>query len=77
MKSWWIIIVALFFAGWAHAAKGLQPYLLLDETRGNSGEILTELKGGLEGEGFVVLGNQIWQDLGKIWILIWHALHPV
>ena len=57
MKSWWIIIVALFFAGWAHAAKGLQPYLLLDETRGNSGEILTKLKGGLEGEGFVVLGS--------------------
>ena len=22
MKSWWIIIVALFLAGWAHAAEG-------------------------------------------------------
>ena len=36
MKSWWIIIVALFLAGWVHAAEGLQPYLMLDETRGNS-----------------------------------------
>ena len=44
MKSWWIIIVALFLAGWAQAAKGLQPYLLLDETQGNSRVNLTELK---------------------------------
>jgi hypothetical protein len=57
MKSWWIIIVALFLAGWAHAAEGLQPYLLLDETRGNSRVNLTELKEGLEEEGFVVLGS--------------------
>ena len=57
MKSWWIIIVALFLAGWAHAAEGLQPYLLLDETQGNSRVNLTELKGGLEEEGFVVLGS--------------------
>ena len=57
MKSWWIIIVALFLAGWAHAAEGLQPYLLLDETQGNSRVNLTELKEGLEEEGFVVLGS--------------------
>ena len=57
MKSWWIIIVALFLAGWAHAAEGLQPYLLLEETRGNSRVNLTELKEGLEEEGFVVLGS--------------------
>ena len=57
MKSWWIIIVALFLAGWAHAAEVLQPYLLLDETRGNSRVNLTELKEGLEEEGFVVLGS--------------------
>jgi len=57
MKSWWIIIVALFLAGWAHAAEGLQPYLMLDETRGNSRVNLTELKEGLEEEGFVVLGS--------------------
>ena len=57
MKSWWIIIVALFLAGWAHAAEGLQPYLLLDETRENSRVNLTELKEGLEEEGFVVLGS--------------------
>ena len=57
MKSWWIIIVALFLAGWAHATEGLQPYLLLDETRGNSRVNLTELKEGLEEEGFVVLGS--------------------
>ena len=57
MKSWWIIIVALFLAGWVHAAEGLQPYLLLDETRGNSRVNLTELKEGLEEEGFVVLGS--------------------
>ena len=55
MKSWWIIIVALFLADWVHAAEGLQPYLLLDETRGNSRVNLTELKEGLEEEGFVVL----------------------
>ena len=55
MKSWWIIIVALFLAGWAHATEVLQPYLLLDETRGNSRVNLTELKEGLEEEGFVVL----------------------
>ena len=48
MKSWWIIIMALFLAGWAHAAEGLQPYLLLDETQGNSRVNLTELKEGLE-----------------------------
>ena len=52
MKSWWIIIVALFLAGWVHAAEGLQPYLLLEETRGNSRVNLTELKEGLEKEGF-------------------------
>ena len=57
MKFLWIIIVALFLAGWAHAAEGLQPYLLLDETRGNSRVNLTELKEGLEEEGFVVLGS--------------------
>ena len=57
MKPWWIIIVALFLAGWAHAAEGLQPYLLLDETQGNSRVNLTELKEGLEEEGFVVLGS--------------------
>ncbi|GIR30868.1 MAG: hypothetical protein CM15mP45_01640 [Deltaproteobacteria bacterium] len=57
MKSWWIIIVALFLAGWAHAAEGLQPYLLLEETQGNSRVNLTELKEGLEEEGFVVLGS--------------------
>ena len=57
MKSWWIIIVALFLTGWAHATEGLQPYLLLDETRGNSRVNLTELKEGLEEEGFVVLGS--------------------
>ena len=57
MKPWWIIIVALFLAGWAHAAEGLQPYLMLDETRGNSRVNLTELKEGLEEEGFVVLGS--------------------
>ena len=57
MNSWWIIIVALFLAGWAHAAEGLQPYLLLDETQGNSKVNLTELKEGLEEEGFVVLGS--------------------
>jgi len=57
MKSWWIIIVALFLAGWAHAAEGLQPYLLLEETQGNSRVNLTELKEGLEKEGFVVLGG--------------------
>ena len=44
MKSLWIIIVALFLAGWAHAAEGLQPYLLLEETQGNSRVNLTELK---------------------------------
>ena len=54
MKSWWIIIVALFLAGWVHAAEGLQPYLMLDETRGNSRVNLTELKEVLEEEGFVV-----------------------
>ena len=43
--------------GWAHAAEGLQPYLLLDETRGNSWVNLTALKEGLEEEGFVVLGS--------------------
>ena len=32
MKSLWIIIVALFLEGWAHAAEGLQPYLFLEET---------------------------------------------
>ncbi|MEC7467942.1 MAG: hypothetical protein VYE57_11000, partial [SAR324 cluster bacterium] len=57
MKSWWIIIVALFLAGWVHAAEGLQPYLLLEETQGNSRVNLTELKEGLEKEGFVVLGG--------------------
>ena len=43
MKPWWIIIVALFLAGWAHVAEELQPYLLLDETQGNSRVNLTEL----------------------------------
>ena len=57
MRSWWIIIVALFLAGWVHAAEGLQPYLLLDETRGNSRVNLTELKEGLEEEGFEDLGS--------------------
>ena len=57
IKSWWIIVVALFLAVWVHAAEGLQPYLLLDENQGNSRVNLTELKGGLEEEGFVVLGN--------------------
>ena len=45
------------FAIWIHAAEGLQPYILLDETRGNSRVNLTELKEGLEEEGFVVLGS--------------------
>ena len=49
--------MALFLAGWAHAAEGLQPYLLLDETRGNSRVNLTDLKEGLEEEGFMVLGS--------------------
>ena len=49
--------MALFLAGWVHAAEGLQPYLMLDETRGNSRVNLTELKEGLEEEGFVVLGS--------------------
>ena len=57
MKSWWIIIVALFLAGWAHATEWLKPYLLLDEPLGNSRANLTELKVGLEEEGFVVLGS--------------------
>ena len=57
MKSWWIIIVALFLAGWTHAAEGLQPYLLLEVIQGNSKVNLTELKEGLEKEGFVVLGG--------------------
>ena len=49
--------MALFLAGWVHAAQGLQPYLLLNETRRNSRVNLTELKEGLEEEGFVVLGS--------------------
>ena len=57
MKSWWIIIVALFLAGWAHAAEGLQPYVMLDENQGSSRVNLTELKECLEEEGFVVLGS--------------------
>ena len=47
MKPSRSIIVALFLAGWVHAAEGLQPYLMLDETRGNSRVNLTELKEGL------------------------------
>ena len=57
MKPWWIIIVALFLVSWAHAAEGLKPYLLLDETQGSSRVNLTELKEGLEEEGFMVLGS--------------------
>ena len=49
MKSWWIIIVALI-----GLCRGGASFLLLDETRGNS---RTELKEGLEEEGFVVLGS--------------------
>ena len=37
--------------------EGLQPYLMLAETRGNSRVNLTELKEGLEEEGFMVLGS--------------------
>lgn len=57
MKSWWIIIVALFLAGWAHATEGLQPYLLLDETRGNSRLNLTDTEGGFGGRRFCGLGE--------------------
>ena len=49
--------MALFLSGWAHAAEGLQPYFMLDETRGDSRVNLTELKEGSEEEGFVVLGS--------------------
>ena len=57
MKSWLIIFWELLLAGFTHASDGFQSYLSLVKQRGVTGQILTELKGGLEGGGFRILGT--------------------
>ena len=42
-----------------HAGEGLQPYLSMGKQRGVTGQILTELKGGLEGGSFRILETYV------------------
>ena len=55
MKSWLIVFLGFLLTDFTHAGERLQSYLSLGKQRGVTGQILTELKGGLEGGGFRIL----------------------
>ena len=57
MKSFWIIIVALFLAGGFIPRKDFSLIFCWKKPKENPGVNLTALKEGLEEEGFVVLGS--------------------